>query len=70
MKGVYRMVDETVNSLVYPTVFTIILTALSVLGFPLGTFWLARWWWLKKHPETPADSEDPPELDSVSPASE
>lgn len=70
MKGVYRMVDETVNSLVYPTVFTIILTALSVLGFPLGTFWLARWWWLKKHPETPTDSEDPPELNSAAAASE
>ena len=64
------MVDETVNSLVYPTGFTIILTALAMLCFPLGTFWLARWWWLKKHSETPADSEDPPELDSVSPASE
>ena len=70
MKGVYRMVDETVNSLVYQTVFTIILTALAMLSFPLGTFWLARWWWLKKHPETPVDSEGPPELDSVSAASE
>ena len=70
MRGVHRMVDETVNSLVYPTVFTIILTALAMLSFPLGTFWLARWWWLKKHQETPPDSQDPPVLDSVSAASE
>jgi hypothetical protein len=70
MAAVFLAVDETVNAVVYPFILSVILLILGVLGLPLGLFWLARWWWLKKNPETPPDSEDPPELDSVSMASE
>ena len=66
MAAVFLAVDETVNAVVYPFILSVILLILGVLGLPLGLFWLARWCWLKKNPETPPDSEGPPELDSVS----
>ena len=70
MAAVYLAIDETVNAVVYPFILSVIIMILGILGVPFGTFWLARWWWLKKHPDTPADSEDPPELDSAAAASE
>ena len=70
MATVYLAVDETVNSVVYPFILSVILLILGGLGLPLGLFWLARWLWNKKHPETPVDSGDPPEMDSASAVSE
>ena len=48
MAAVFLAVDETVNAVVYPFILSVILLILGVLGLPLGLFWLARWWWLKK----------------------
>lgn len=64
MGGAYRALDETVNSMVYPTLATIALASLGVLLGPLGIFWLIRWICLRR--KTPAldpdDSSLPPLL--------
>jgi hypothetical protein len=48
MSGVYLAVDESVNSITYPIIWTIILTVALVLLVPLIPFWLVRWLWLRK----------------------
>jgi hypothetical protein len=56
MSGVYLALDETVNSIVYPTLATILFTVLAVLLGPLGIFWLVRWLCLRR--QSPPDSPD------------
>ncbi len=48
MSGVYLALDESVNSIVYPTLVTILFTALTLLLGPLGFFWLIRWLCLRR----------------------
>ena len=50
MAGVYKAFDESVNSVVYPTIFTAMGFAVGVPLLPLCVFWLIRWLWLRKHP--------------------
>ncbi len=57
MAGVYMAVDEMVNSITYPIIWTIIPSMVLVLLGPLSSFWLGRWLWLRKHPETIVESE-------------
>ena len=64
MSGVYRALDETVNSVVYPTILTAIGFGIGVPLFPLCLFWFVRWLWLRKHPGEKIDSEEPPVLDA------
>ena len=63
--GVHTVLDETVNSVVYSTLFTVIPIAIGVPLVPLSIFWLVRWLWLRKHPAAGPDSELPPLLDEV-----
>jgi hypothetical protein len=58
MSGVYLALDETVNSIVYPTLATILVTALGVLLGPLGVFWLIRWLCLREKKEPPVLNAD------------
>jgi hypothetical protein len=64
MSGVYLALDETVNSIVYPTLATILFTVLAVLLGPLGTFRLVRWLCLRRQspPDSPDDIGKPPLL--------
>ena len=64
MSGVYLALDESVNSIVYPTLATILLVVLAMLLGPLGIFWLIRWLCLrrKKDPESPPGADDEPPL--------
>lgn len=48
MAGVYKAFDESVNSVVYPTVFTAMGFAVGVPLLPLCVFWLIRWLCLRK----------------------
>ena len=57
MVGVYMAVDETVNSITYPIIWTIIPSMVLILVGPLSSFWLARWLWLRKYPETIRETE-------------
>jgi len=57
MAGVYLAVDETVNAAVYPIVWSIIPSMILVLMGPLSSFWLVRWLWLRKYPETTKENE-------------
>ncbi len=70
MSAVYLAIDETVNSVVYPFMITVVLMMLAVLGVPLGSFWLSRWLWFKKYPEDSIDPQEPPVLNSGSESSE
>ena len=67
MSGVYLAVDESVNSITYPIIWTIILTVALVLLVPLIPFWLVRWLWLRKYPEpteeTKTQVEEPPVIE-------
>ena len=63
MAGVYITLDETVNSFVYPTLVTILFTALTLLLGPLGLFWLIRWLCLRNR----NDPESSPGADDESP---
>ena len=62
---VHTVLDETVNSVVYSTLFTVISFAIGVPLVPLSIFWLVRWLWLRKHPADGPDSELLPMLDEV-----
>ncbi len=69
MAGVYKAVDESVNSVTYQIIWAILLTMVLVLSVPLIPFWLVRWLWLRKYPE-PAemkvvehDDEEPPAIE-------
>lgn len=64
MSGVYLALDESVNSIVYPTLVTILFTALTLLLGPLGFFWLIRWLCLRRRndPESSPGAEDDPPL--------
>jgi hypothetical protein len=64
MAGVYLALDEMVNSIVYPTLATILFTALAVLLGPLGLFWLIRWLCLRRRndPESSPGADDEPPL--------
>jgi len=64
MSGVYRALDETVNSVVYPTILTAIGFGIGVPLLPLCLFWFIRWLWLRKHPMEKIDSREPPLLDA------
>ena len=68
--GVHTVLDETVNSVVYSTIFTVIPIALGVPLLPLSIFWLVRWLWLRKHPLDGSDAELPPVLDEAPTAPE
>ena len=68
--GVHTVLDETVNSVVYSTIVTVIPIALGVPLLPLSIFWLVRWLWLRKHPLDGSDAELPPELDEAPTAPE
>jgi len=57
MAGVYMAVDETVNSITYPIIWTIIPSMVLILVGPLSSFWLVRWLWLRKYPETIRETE-------------
>ena len=63
MAGVYTALDETVNSVVYPMLVTILFTVLTLLFGPLGLFWLIRWLCLRNRNDpvsSPgADDESP-----------
>ena len=58
MSGVYLALDETVNSIVYPTLVTILFVVLAVLLGPLGIFWLIRWLCLRGEKEPPLLNAD------------
>ena len=58
MSAVYLAIDETVNSVVYPFIVSVLVMVLIVLGVPLGSFWGIRWAWYKKYPPSPDDSVD------------
>lgn len=62
--GVYFALDETVNSIVYPTLATILFTGLTLLLGPLGLFWLIRWLCLRSRndPESSPGADDEPPL--------
>ena len=69
MAGVYKAVDESVNSVTSQIIWAILLTMVLVLSVPLIPFWLVRWLWLRKYPE-PAemkvvehDDEEPPAIE-------
>ena len=71
MSGVYLAVDETVNAAVYPIVWSIIPSMILVLMGPLSSFWLVRWLWLRKYPETTGETDsvqiqddEPPVIES------
>ena len=69
MAGIYFALDETVNSIVYPTLVTILFTALTLLLGPLGLFWLIRWLCLRRRndPESsPGADDESPLLDADS----
>ena len=73
MSGVYKAVDESVNSVTYPIISAVLLTMALVLLVPLIPFWLVRWLWLRKYPE-PAemevaehDGEEPPAIEQDEP---
>ena len=68
--GFHTVLDETVNSVVYSTIFTVIPIALGVPLLPLSIFWLVRWLWLRKHPLDGSDAELPPVLDEAPTAPE
>jgi len=70
MSGVYLAVDEGVNSAVYPIVWTIIPSMVLVLMGPLSSFWLVRWLWLRKYPETTVETESVPIQDDDPPVIE
>jgi len=63
MAGVHLAFDESVNSVVYPTILTAIGLGVGVPLLPLCLFWFIRWLWLRKHPEGKITSEEPPLLD-------
>ena len=54
MDGMYKAVDESVNSVTYPIISAVLLAMALVLLVPLVPFWLVRWLWLKKYPVTMA----------------
>ena len=64
MAGIYFALDETVNSIVYPTLVTILFTVLTLLLGPLGLFWLIRWLCLRSRndPESSPGADDEPPL--------
>ena len=64
MSGVYRALDEAVNSVVYPTLVTAMGFAVGVPLLPLCLFWFARRLWLRKHPGERIAQEEPPVLDA------
>ena len=64
MTGVYLAFDESVNSVVYPTILTAIGFGIGVPLLPLCLFWFIRWLWLRKHPMEKIDSREPPLLDA------
>ena len=67
MSGVYFAIDEAVNSIVYPIMWTIIPTmAMSLFG-PLIAFWLIRWGWFRKYPESKKSPEDTESQDDEPP---
>ncbi|MEE2813974.1 MAG: hypothetical protein VX945_05730 [Verrucomicrobiota bacterium] len=57
MAGVYMAVDEMVNSITYPIIWAIIPSMVLILVGPLSSFWLVRWLWLRKYPETIRETE-------------
>jgi hypothetical protein len=63
MAGIYFALDETVNSIVYPTLVAILFTGLTLLLGPLGLFWLIRWLCLRNR----NDPESSPGADDESP---
>ena len=69
MSGIHLAFDETVNSIVYPTLVTILFTGLTLLLGPLGLFWLIRWLCLRNRndPESsPGADDESPLLDADS----
>ena len=67
MSGVYFAIDEAVNSIVFPIMWTIIPTmAMSLFG-PLIAFWLIRWGWFRKYPESKKSPEDTESQDDEPP---
>ena len=62
--------EEGVNSAVYPSVWTIIPSMVLVLMGPLSSFWLVRWLWLRKYPETTVETESVPIQDDDPPVIE
>jgi hypothetical protein len=69
MSGIHLAFDETVNSIVYPTLVTILFTGLTLLLGPLGLFWLIRWLCLRRRNDTessPGADDDPPLLNADS----
>ena len=65
ISGVHTVLDETVNSVVYSTLLTVIPFAIGVPLLPLSIFWLVRWRWRRKHPPDGPDADLPPMLDEV-----
>ena len=54
MSGIYKAVDESVNSVMYPIISAVLLAMVLVLMVSLIPFWFVRWVWLRKYPQTTA----------------